>query len=109
MSNTSSDPNLDALYEGAAFGLIEHRTLIEVRGNDRHTFLHNLCTNDIKTLKPGDSCEAFFTNVQGKTLCHTLLFCLEDAVWISTDPELAEQLLPHLDKYLIREDVQVVD
>ena len=83
--------------------------MIKVRGNDRHTFLHNLCTNDVKSLTPGSGCEAFFTNVQGKTLCHALLFCLEEAVWISTDPQLADQLLPHLDKYLIREDVQLVD
>jgi len=105
----SNNPQHDALYEGVAFGLLENRTLIEVRGNDRYTFLHNLCTNDIKSLKPGSGCEAFFTNVQGKTLCHVLVFCLEDAIWISTDPQLAEHLLPHLDKYLIREDVQLVD
>lgn len=98
-----------AFYEGCALGLIEDRTLIEVRGADRSTFLHNLCTNDIKALEPGQGCEAFFTNVQGKTLCHAFLFIDSDSILISTDPGLADQLLPHLDKYLIREDVELID
>ena len=98
-----------ALYEGCALGLIEDRTVLEVRGADRSTFLHNLCTNDIKTLIPGQGCEAFFTNVQGKTLCHALLLNGADSILISTDPGMADQLLPHLDKYLIREDVKLID
>ena len=99
---------MTAIYGGVVFGRLP-RTIIEVRGEDRKTFLHNLCTNEIKALKDGHGCEAFFTNVQGKTLCHALLFCFADHISIVTDPGLADQLLPHLDKYLIREDVQLVD
>lgn len=105
-----NDPTQQAaLYEGHVFGLLKDRTFIEVRGADRATFLHNLCTNDIKALAAEQGCEAFFTNVQGKTLCHALLFCDTEAIYISTDPGIASQLIPHLDKYLIREDVQLLD
>ena len=44
------------------------RTQIEVTGRDRVKFLHSFCTNDIKKLQPGQGCEAFVTNVNGKVL-----------------------------------------
>ena len=51
---------------------------ITVTGADRQTFLNNFCTNDVKRLAPGDSCEAFFTNVKGKIVGHGLVTCRED-------------------------------
>ena len=100
---------IEALTGGHAFGLLENRSLIEARGADRAAFLHNFCTNDVKALAPGHGCEAFFTNVQGKTICHALLFAADDSIWLSTDEVVRETLLLHLDKYLMREDVQLVD
>ena len=64
--------NAAAEYESArnACALIDigDRTQIEITGNDRATFLHNFCTNDIKALQPGEGCEAFITNVKGRVL-----------------------------------------
>ena len=100
--------NLDALYDTCGFGVLD-RTLIEVKGADRTTFLHNLCTNNIQARSPGQGCEAFFTNVQGRTLCLALLWVREDCIVISTDAGLSELLLKHLDKYIIAEDVQLHD
>lgn len=85
------------------------RTQIRVRGGDRAKFLHGLCTNDVKSLSPGQGRECFFTNVQGKTIGHAFLFCGDDAIHIDTTPGQAAALLPHLDRYIIREDVQLVD
>lgn len=94
---------------GAAVFASTRRTLIDVSGSDRASFLHNLCTNDVRKLEPGQGCEAFFTNVQGKVLCHSLLFCRSNSIVIDSTHGHAEMLLPHLDKYLIREDVTLSD
>ena len=105
-------PNLDhyaLLQSGAVFAELPPRTLIEVAGNDRATFLHNLCTNDVKALAAGHGCEAFFTTVQGKTILHGLLLCESESIRICASPGFGETILPHLDKYLIREDVQLSD
>ena len=85
------------------------RTLIEFRGSDRTTFLHNLCTNDIEKLQIGQGCEAFITNVQGKTIGHVVIAVEEDSIWLSTVPGQADMLLAHFDRYLITEDVQLSD
>ncbi len=84
-------------------------TLIDVTGADRATFLHNLCTNDVNRMTPGTGREAFFCSVQGKIVGYVRLYCLPDRLRIETVPQQAERLLAHLDKYLIREDVQLVD
>jgi len=96
------------LHETGAYTSVK-RTIIEVSGEDRVSFLHNLCTNDVRRLEPGRGCEAFFTNVQGKILCHALLFCRADSIVIHATDGHAQTLLPHLDKYLIREDVVLSD
>jgi len=85
------------------------RSRIRLRGNDRHSFLHNLCTNEIKKLVPGDGCEAFVTNVQGKCIGHIFVAATEDSLEIETVPGQTEFLLSHLDRYLITEDVELED
>lgn len=84
-------------------------TFIEVTGRDRARFIHNLCTNDILRLTPGSGCEAFVTNVQGKTIGHGLIFCLEESLVLISVPGQQEKLIAHWDRYLITEDVQLYD
>ena len=66
-----------------------HRTQIEATGPDRASWLHNLCTNEIRKLAAGSGCEAFFTNVQGKTLAHVLIFAGPESLVIETVPTKA--------------------
>lgn len=107
---TRVDPRQYSLVEsGGAFSPLANRTLIEVQGTDRKKFIHNLCTQNIQQLDVGRGCEAFFTNVQGKILLHGLIFCEPQSITIESTPGQAETILPHLDKYLITEDVTLVD
>ncbi|MEX2185825.1 MAG: glycine cleavage T C-terminal barrel domain-containing protein [Pirellulales bacterium] len=97
------------LAEGAAVAVLAVRTQISVRGADRSTFLHGMCTNDVKNLAAGQGREAFFTNVQGKTIGHAFLFAGDDAIALDATAGQAETLMPGLERYIIREDVQLVD
>ena len=85
------------------------RTQIEVTGRDRVKFLHSFCTNDIKKLQPGQGCEAFVTNVNGKVLGHIFVFAERDSLWLESVAASAAPLLTHFDKYLITEDVRFAD
>lgn len=85
------------------------RSRIRLRGQDRQSFLHNLCTNEIKKLASGDGCEAFVTNVQGKCIGHIFVAATEDSLEVETVPAQTEFLLSHLDRYLITEDVELDD
>ena len=78
-------------------------------GADRQKFLNNFCTNDVKRLKPGENCEAFFCNVKGKVIGHGVITCRDDALVVIGPPQQAASLTAHLDRYIIREDVSVRD
>lgn len=97
-----------ALFSGAAVSPCLDRTQVALRGADRASFLHNLCTNDIKGLRPGDGCEAFLLNAQGKTLGHCYVLAEDDQLVLDTAPGQSEFLCRHLDRYLIREKVEIV-
>jgi len=86
---------------------LSDRVQIELTGEDRATFLHNFCTNDIKRLAPGEGREAFIVDVKAHVLAHVFVFAGETSIWIDTVPGVEEALLAHFDKYLITEDVEL--
>ncbi|HBN75860.1 MAG TPA: hypothetical protein DD473_08585 [Planctomycetaceae bacterium] len=101
-------PNiLDQLNQNTVAFDLSDRDEITLTGRDRATFLHGFTTNDIKKLQPGMGCEAFVPTIKGKTLGHLFVFATEDRLLLDTVPGAAEVLLPHLDRYLITEDVQL--
>ena len=88
---------------------VSDRVQIELTGSDRAKFLHNFCSNEVKKLEPGQGCEAFVTNIKGKTVGHIFVFAEADALWIESVAGSAATLMSHLDRFLIREDVQLHD
>ncbi len=93
------------------WGLIDIscRTRIELSGGDRIRFLNGFCTNDLQRLAPGQGCEAFVTNVKGKTIGHVSIFCGPEHLILETVAGQAELILTHLDRYLIRDDIRMFD
>src|SRR5688500_1455875 len=103
------DEQYEALRSGCGVVDLCGWSSITLTGNDRQTFLNNFCTNDIKRLTVGESREAFFTNVKGKIVGHGVVSCRENELVIIGVPQLAPRLIEHLDRYIIREDVQLRD
>ncbi len=99
----------EALTRGCGVAPWLDRTQIEFTGDDRAAFLHNLCTNNVRVLPPGQGCEAFITNVQGKTIGHGHIFCGAESLVFDTVPGQAAKLLPHFERYHIREKVAFQD
>ncbi len=99
----------DALTAGVGFVDLSGRSLLELTGDDRAAFLHNLCTNDIRRLTPGQGCEAFLTNVQGKILAHIFVFCGRGSLVVDSVAGQSEKIAGSLDRYLIREKVEIAD
>jgi folate-binding protein YgfZ len=98
-----------ALAGGRGYVPLPGWTEIELTGKDRAAFLHNFCTNDVKRLLPGHGCEAFILNVKGNILGHVLIFAGDERLSLSSVPGQGTPLAAHLDRYLIREDVQIAD
>ncbi len=99
----------DAAIAGAGLVRLRDWSTVRVAGADRASFLHNMCTNDVKRLAAGEGCEAFFTDVKGKTLAHGFLLAENDAIEIVMVPGTAAGLIAQLDRYVIRENVALSD
>lgn len=98
-----------SLSQGCGFVELSNWSSVTIRGQDRQGFAHNFCTNDIRRLSPGQCCEAFVTNVKGKILGHGLFTCREEEIVFVTVPDQGPKLVAHLERYIIREDVEVRD
>jgi folate-binding protein YgfZ len=85
------------------------RSLVAVTGADRQIWLHNLTTNAVSTLKPGDGNYAFAINVQGRTLFDLNILVFTDHLWLDIDERWLAPALAHFNKYTIVEDVQLAD
>jgi len=90
-----------------------HRGKLELTGADAPTLLHNLCTNDIKSLPLGGGCEMFLTTATAKVVGHGYVYHVligsDHALHLDTDPGQAPRLLTHLDRYIISEQVELAD
>jgi len=98
-----------ALAEGSGVVPLADWSTLRVTGADRQTFLNNFCTNEVKSLEPGQGCEAFFCDAKGKIVAHAIVLVGTDDVLLVGVPGMAARLLPHLDRYIIREDAQIAD
>lgn len=102
-------PATRAAQQRAALLDLTGRTWLELTGRDRSTFLHNFCTNDIKSLNVGQGCEAFLCNAKGRVLGHVTVFAGEQALWLESVAGAASKLISHLERYVIREEVVLRD
>jgi folate-binding protein YgfZ len=102
------------IQEGAGLFDASARGKIEIVGPDSASFLHNLCTNDVCNLPAGAGCEIFLTNAKAKVVAFGSLYHLpsqdqSDTFWLDLDPGAGENAIQHLSKFLISEQVEIVD
>lgn len=84
-------------------------TVLDIVGHDSPAILHNLTTNEVKSLEVGCGCETFITDVRGKMLAHVYAFRTSQGYRLIGAPGQADTIAAHADRYTIREDAQPVD
>jgi folate-binding protein YgfZ len=95
--------------ETTAWFSLPGRTVLILTGRDRVSFLHGFCTNDIKGLGPGQSCEAFITTHQAKIVAWVQVTAREDHLRVTAEPGLGPKLVAFLNRYIVSEDVELTD
>jgi aminomethyltransferase len=71
--------------------------------------LHNISSNEVKKMTPGNGCYAFLLNQQGRIQADLCLLCCEDHFVIDTEPELREKVLNLIRRYIISDQVELED
>jgi folate-binding protein YgfZ len=90
-------------------GLIDlsWRGVFELGGRDRARFLHGMCTNDIKGLRPGQGCMAAIVNRQGKMVSEIVVRARQDSLLVEVDRSNLEPTIGALQKFLVADDVSI--
>lgn len=99
----------DDVLQAAGLYNAHSRGLIEITGKDRASWLHNLVTNAVQTLQPGEGNYAFATNAKGRILFDGNIIVLSDRIWFDVDRRYVAKAMSHLDRYIITENVQIAD
>jgi folate-binding protein YgfZ len=98
-----------ALRHGVAWLDLRPRGRILAKGRDRARFLHNVTSNEVKKMAPGDTCYAFLLNPQGRIQGDLSLLCLPDHFLIDTEPELREKVRQQILRYKVADQIELED
>ncbi len=99
----------ELLSEGPALVDRSYRGLLEISGRDRAQWLHNLTTQDVNNLRPGEGTYAFALNHQGRILFDLNILVQGDVIWVDLDRRFMEVARRHFDKHMITEDIRQTD
>ncbi|ULJ63112.1 folate-binding protein [Wielerella bovis] len=81
--------------------------LIQVSGDDRHTFLHNQLSNDINHLQTNQACYATYNTPKGRVIANMIVYNTGTDILLAVAADLAEILLKRLKMFVLRAKVQL--
>jgi len=97
----------EAVRKGVGLIDLSHRGKIEVTGKDRVLFLHNLLSNDIKSLGLGDGCYAALLSAQGKIIADMNVYVFANSILLEVEGGLEEKVVEKLEKLHVNESVEL--
>lgn len=98
-----------ALSRDAALIDLSFRSRICLLGADREKFLHGQVTNEILRLAAGQGTYAALVTAKGKLETDLFVYKLQEELLLDFEPGLTQKISNRLSKYIIAEDVQIVD
>jgi folate-binding protein YgfZ len=110
-SAPAEDPpeGYDALRNAAAWADLGPRTVVFATGPDAVKFVDSFTTAAVSKLEPGAGTEGFFADAKGWVLALATIFRTDDGVWIDAAADVPTPLHGHLERYHIRERLELVD
>jgi folate-binding protein YgfZ len=100
---------LRAAAETWAVGPIEAPAVLRATGKDAKDYLHRMTTQDVNALPPGGSAYTAVLNAKGHLLADAHVLVEPDAVLLVMDPLAAAEARPHLERFVIMDDVTFED
>ncbi|HXR23894.1 MAG TPA: glycine cleavage T C-terminal barrel domain-containing protein [Candidatus Binataceae bacterium] len=96
-----------AIKAGAGYCRLDDRLIIRVSGDDRVSFLHGMCTADIKGMRPGQVAPALFVTERAHIIRDFYVYALADALLLESDRDAWPDVRAHLEKFLVADDVEM--
>jgi tRNA-modifying protein YgfZ len=104
-----SAEKIHAARASLAVGPVEAPAVLRATGKDAKDYLHRMTTQDVNGLAPGASAYAAVLNAKGHLLADAHLLVEADGVLLVMDARAAVETRPHLEKFVIMDDVTFED
>lgn len=101
------DAGYRALRCGAGVRLCAERIVIRMVGDDRVSFLHGMCSNDIRGLTPGSVIPALFLTERAHLIADAVVWAAPNALLIETERALWPAAREQLERFLVADDVEI--
>ena len=98
-----------AARESVAIFDTNWHAIITLAGRDRVKYLHNISSNDIKSLAEGRGMLALLLNPQGHILAELEVYALPEKLLVLSHASQRERTVATLKKYVIGSQVQIAD
>jgi folate-binding protein YgfZ len=105
--DADAEADYGALRAGAGVRLCAERVVIRMSGDDRASFLHGMCSNDIKGLKSGDLAAALFLTERAHLIAEANVWAIGDALLLEMERALWPAVREHLERFLVADDVEL--
>ena len=86
---------------------LDHISVIEITGEDAHSFLQRQLTVDMNEVTPTQSCLAAYLNPKGRVIATFILMMRQEKYYLVVSNELAETLHNRLRMYVFREKIVI--
>jgi folate-binding protein YgfZ len=96
-------PELGAIVD------LSQRTKLRVSGSDRLRYLNGQISNDLRKTAPNVAIHACVLNAKGKINSDVFVRADAESFLVDSDPEMREQLVARLERYVIADDVVIED
>lgn len=93
----------------AALFDLSFRGCLRFTGSDRVAFLHNMTSNDVRALLPGQGCRVTILTQQSRVVAEGHVLCAADALLLEIDLRAKTRVRAHLERYLVADDVEIDD
>jgi folate-binding protein YgfZ len=99
----------DALRQGAGVRAVPGRIVVRMAGDDRVSFLHGMCSNDVKNAAPGTVVPALILTEHAHLIADFFAWIAEDSILIEIDAARWAPARAHLERLLVADDVEFED
>jgi len=111
MPDDFGDPAAEYRYGRDTVAVIDknYRAYLGFTGPDRVRYLNAILTNNIKDLREGHGVVSLLLNPQGHILAEIETYAFPDKLFCASYATIRERLIEWLDKYIIMDDVTLID
>ena len=96
-----------ALTSGVAVRVLTERIVVRMIGDDRISFLHGMCSNDIRGLAAGAIIPALFLTEHAHVIADCFVWATDDALLLDINRDAWPRVRAHLERLLVADDVEM--